>query len=171
MFGGNRAKNRPDIRSVCLRQMSEDLRAEVKQVLSESREKRISASESALDFSYLVDLNCKTRLARTRFEVDRDDKLAETLCLIRLVVESCKEAGALLLEIELKDGQHCLLLSVHPKSGSASIDHSEYGSAELVDSRSFCVLSVSRVVGISFLILIEHSSSSYASALRRDDVP
>ena len=101
--------------------MTEDLKTSVQQVLRLSHEKHLLAVISALDFSYLISIDRKTGLARMRFTLDRDDKIPQMLCLIRLIVDSCKEAGAKLLEVELEDGSHSVLLSVLPSSGVASV--------------------------------------------------
>jgi hypothetical protein len=55
-------------------------------------------------------------------------QVPDTLCLIELVVKSCEEAGASLLEIELEDSGQKLLLSVDPKSACVSIARIQHAS-------------------------------------------
>ena len=41
-----------------------------------SREKRLAATATALDFSYLVDIDRETGTARMRFDLDRDEQVS-----------------------------------------------------------------------------------------------
>lgn len=92
-------------------EVTEDLETEVQRFLELSRAERLDANESPLDFSYLVDVDHERSSALIRFEVDTEKKIVETLYLIELVLESCVEAGASMLKIELADGDFALLLS------------------------------------------------------------
>lgn len=56
-------------------------------------------------------------------------QVPHTLCLIELVIKSCEEAGASLLEIELADSGQKLLLSVAPNSACVSIESIQRASA------------------------------------------
>jgi len=56
--------------------VTEDLAAEVQRVVEASREKRLAATSTALDFSYLVDIDRETGTARMRFDLDRDEQVS-----------------------------------------------------------------------------------------------
>jgi len=99
---------------------SQDLETQVQLLLELSREQRLAASTSPLDFSYLADVDQERGTARIWFDVSTEGKIAETLYLIELVLESCVEAGAWLLEIELADGDAAVLLAGVSASTSRS---------------------------------------------------
>lgn len=99
---------------------SPDLEAEVARVNEAA--KRSALTQQALDFSYLVDLDESEQTATLRFDLSTDDKVPETLAVIRLVLEACVEAGASLLSIQLVDGSHAaVIVHVCPESGAASL--------------------------------------------------
>lgn len=94
--------------------------AEDVEYMLEAAEARKGLSRQALDFSYLVDLDKDTGTAKLRFDL-ASDELAETLAVIRLVLDSCVEAGAELLAVELVDGDKHAVVAVSPYDCSASV--------------------------------------------------
>ena len=97
-----------------------ELEDEVARVAAAAQES--SMARQALDFSYLIDLDEATQTAALRFDLSTDDKVPETLAVIRLVLEACVEAGAALLSVQLVDGSHpAVVVQVCPESGAASV--------------------------------------------------
>eukprot|EP00286_Rhodomonas_abbreviata_P026477 CAMPEP_0181308370 /NCGR_PEP_ID=MMETSP1101-20121128/11426_1 /TAXON_ID=46948 /ORGANISM="Rhodomonas abbreviata, Strain Caron Lab Isolate" /LENGTH=795 /DNA_ID=CAMNT_0023414747 /DNA_START=269 /DNA_END=2657 /DNA_ORIENTATION=- len=96
-----------------------ELVEEVDAVITEA-ENRKNLGKQVLDFSYLVDLDKETGTAKLRFDLASDD-MPETLAVIRLVLDSCVEAGAELLAVELVDGDKHAVVAVSPFDGSASV--------------------------------------------------
>ena len=125
------ARIRTVVQAMGASQVTEDLREHVQRAVELSHAQRAATSLSALNFSYLVDVDRESSRASVRFDVDTDDKVPQTLCLIELVIKACEEAGASLLEIELADSGHSLLLSVAPKTACVSISSPQHADQQI----------------------------------------
>eukprot|EP00960_Hanusia_phi_P019995 590609-Hanusia_phi.AAC.2 len=96
-----------------------DLEDEVNEVLNASL--RADVASQALQFSYLVDIDRETSTAKMRFELQENDEVPRVLATIRLVLESCMEAGATLLSIELLDRDKSAVVAVSPVQASMKL--------------------------------------------------
>ncbi|EKX46693.1 hypothetical protein GUITHDRAFT_162902 [Guillardia theta CCMP2712] len=99
--------------------VSPDLEDEVNEVVKASLSEDVASQ--ALQFSYLVDIDKETSTAKMRFELKENDEVPRVLATIRLVLESCMEAGATLLSIELLDRDKSAVLAVSPVQASMKL--------------------------------------------------